>query len=75
MYKRSMQRLKVNWIGLKLSLPLLLGMLEGKREEEEQEQWEEIDRKAGFYDKQEETTSKAWDDREATRAIKYEEMD
>ena len=32
-YKRSMQRLKVNWIGLKLSPPLLLGMLEGKREE------------------------------------------
>ena len=35
MYKRSMQRLKVNWIGLKLSPPLLLGMLEGRREEEE----------------------------------------
>ena len=34
MYKRSMQRLKVNWIGLKLSPPLLLGMLEGRREEE-----------------------------------------
>ena len=46
MYKHSMQRLKVNWIGLKLSPPLLLGMLEGRREEEEQEQWEEIDRKA-----------------------------
>jgi len=37
MYKCSMQRLKVNWIGLKLSPPLLLGMLEGKREEEEEE--------------------------------------
>ena len=37
MYKRSMQRLKVNWIGLKLSPPLLLGMLEGRREEEEEE--------------------------------------
>jgi hypothetical protein len=36
MYKHSMQRLKVNWIGLKLSPPLLLGMLEGRREEEEQ---------------------------------------
>ena len=35
MYKRSMQRLNVNWIGLKLSPPLLLGMLEGRREEEE----------------------------------------
>ena len=35
MYKHSMQRLKVNWIGLKLSPPLLLGMLEGRREKEE----------------------------------------
>jgi len=34
-YKQSMQRLKVNWIGLKLSPPLLLGMLEGRKEEEE----------------------------------------
>jgi len=36
---------------------------------------EEIDGKARFYDKEEETTSKAWDAREATRAIKDEEMD
>ena len=75
MYKCSMQRLKVNWIGLKLSTPMLLGMLEGRREEEEKEQWEEKDRKAGFYDKEEETTSQAWDARKATRAIKVEEMD
>jgi len=37
MYKCSMQRLKVNWIGLKMSPPQLLGMLEGKKEEEEQQ--------------------------------------
>lgn len=35
MYKQSIQRLKVNWIGLRLSPPLLLGMLEGRKEEEE----------------------------------------
>ena len=75
MYKHSMQRLKVNWIGLKLSPPLLLGMLEGRREEEEKEKWEEIDKKARFYDKEEQMTSKAWDAREATRVIKDEEMD
>ena len=75
MYKCSMQRLKVKWISLKLSPPLLLGMLEGRREEEEEEQWEEIERKEGFYDKEEETTSKAWDTREAIRAIKDEEID
>jgi len=34
-YEQSMQRLKVNWIGLKLSPPLLLRMLEGRKEEEE----------------------------------------
>ena len=75
MYKRSMQNLKVNWIGLKLSSPLLLGMLEGRKEEEEQQQWEEVDRKAGFHDKEKKLTSEAWDVREATRAIKDEEMD
>lgn len=75
MYKRSMQRLQVNWIGLKFSGPLLLGRLEGRKEEEEQQQWEEVDRKAGFYDKEEETTSEAWDAMEATSAIKDEEMD
>ena len=70
-----MQRLKVNWIGLKLSSPLLLGMLEGRKEEEEQRRWEEVERKVGFYKQEEETTSEAWDAREATRAIKDEEMD
>jgi len=28
-------------------------MLEGRREEEEEEQWEEIERKVRFYDKEE----------------------
>ena len=53
MYKRSMQRLKVNWIGLKLSSPLILGMLEGRTEEEKEKQWKDIDRKVGFYGKHE----------------------
>jgi len=75
MYKRSMQRLKVNWIGLKLSPPLILGMLEGRREEEEKEQWKDIDRKVGFYGKHEQNTSEAWNAREATRAMKDQEID
>jgi len=33
LYKHSMQNLKANWIGLKLSPPLLLGLLEGVKEE------------------------------------------
>ena len=70
-----MQRLKVNWIGLKLSPPLLLGMLEGRKEEEEKRQWEEVERKAGFYEQEEETKTKAWDVREATRAMKDMDID
>jgi len=57
MYKCPMQSFKVNWIGLKLSPPILLGMLEGRREEEEEEQWKDIDRKERFYGKHEQTTS------------------
>ena len=57
MYKQSMQRLKVNCIGLKLSPPLLLGMLEGIKEEEEKKKLEEVERKAGFYEQEEETTT------------------
>jgi len=50
-------------------------MLEGRREEEEEDQWKNIDRTAGFYDQHEQTTSEAWDAREATKAIKDEEID
>ena len=35
MYKQTIQRLKVNWISLRLSPPLLMRMLEGRKEEEE----------------------------------------
>lgn len=31
MYKQALQRLQVNWIGLRLSPPLLLGILEGRK--------------------------------------------
>ena len=75
MYKCSMQRVKVNWIGLKLSPPLILGMMEGKREEEEKEQWKDIDRKVGFYGEYKQTTSEARNAREATRAMKDQEID
>ena len=75
MYNKSMQRLKVNWIGLKLSPPLLLGMLEGRKDEEEKWQWEEVERKASFYQQEEEATAEAWDVKEATRAIKDMDID
>ena len=75
LYKHSMQSLKANWIGLKFSPPLLLGLLEGVKEEKEQKQWEEVDRKVGFRDKEEDITSEAWDVKESVRAIKDEELD
>jgi len=50
-------------------------MLEGRRKEEEEEQWKEIDRKARLYGNEEHTTSEAWDAKETTRAIKDEEID
>jgi len=58
-----------------LSPPILLGLLEGRKEEEEQKQWEEVNRKAGFHDKEEDLTSEAWDVKKEIRVIKYEEMD
>jgi len=75
LYKRSMQSLKANWIGLTLSAPLLLGLLEGIKKEEEQQLWEEVERKTRFYDKEEDLTLEAWDVRESIRAIKDEEED
>lgn len=75
LYKNAMQRLKINWIGLKLILPLLLGMLKGRKEEEEIKKWEEIEKYAGFYPQEETPSSEAQDVREATRAMKYMDID
>ena len=75
LYKNSMQNIQASWIGLKLSPPLLLGLLEGGIEEEEHKQWEEVERKAEFHDSEEDTASEAWDVREVIKAIKDEELD
>jgi len=74
-YKQLMQNPQANWIGLKFSPPLLLRLLEGAKEEEEGRQWEEVERKAGFHDREEDITVEAWDVREAVKAIKDDEMD
>ena len=50
-------------------------MLEGRTEEEEKEKWKDIEKPIGFYGEHEQTTSEAWNAREATRAIKDEEID
>lgn len=59
LYKQSMKNLKANWVGLKFNPPLLLGLLEGVKEEEEHKQWEEVDRKAGFHEREDDITSEA----------------
>jgi len=50
-------------------------MLEGRKEEKERKQWEEIERKARFYAQEEEITTEVWDVREATRAMKDMDID
>lgn len=75
LYKKSMQSLQASWIGLKLSPPLLLGLTEFNTEEDDSEQWEEVNRKAGFHISKEDTTTEAWDVREAVKAMKDEDLD
>ena len=43
LYKKAMQNLQASWIELKLSPPLLLGLMEGNTEKTEHEQWEEVE--------------------------------
>ena len=75
LYKKSMKNLQASWIGLKLSPPLLLGLMEGSTEKNEHEQWEEVERQAGFHVSEEDTTAEAWDVRVAVKAMKDEELD
>ena len=50
-------------------------MLEGRKEEEERKKWEEIYKHARFYPQEENTSTEAWDVREATREIKDMDID
>ena len=75
LYKKSMQSLQASWIGLKLSPPLLLGLAEGSTEKDDSEQWEKVDRTAGFHISKEDITTEAWDVREAVKAMKDEDLD
>lgn len=75
LYKQLMQNLQANWIGLKFSPPLLLGFLEGVKEEEEDRKREEVERKERFHDREEDITAEAWDMRETVKAIKDDELD
>lgn len=61
--------LKVNWIGLNLIPPLLLGLQERRDQEEEQREWETIEENAGFYPQAGTPYEVLWDVKEATRAM------
>ena len=75
LYKKSMQSLQASWIGLKLSPPLLVGLTEGNTKEDDSQQWEEVNRKAGFHIYKEDHTTEPWDAREAVKAMKDEDLD
>ena len=49
--------------------------IEGTKEEEEKHQWEKLDAKDGFHDREEDLISESWNVREAIKAIKDEEID
>jgi len=70
-----MQRLKINWIGLNLSPPFLLGLLEGRKEEEERNKWEEIEKNQWFYPQEETLSTEFLDVINATRAMKDMDTD
>lgn len=75
LYKRVMKILKDNWIGLKLGPPLLLGLQEGRNEEEKRKQWKNIEKDACFYPQEGRPCIEPWDVREATRTMKYMDID
>jgi len=50
-------------------------MLEGRKEEEERNQCEEIEKHAKFYPQEETPSTDTWDVREATTSIKYMGID
>lgn len=49
MYKRSFERLRINWIGMELSPPLLLGLQEHRDQENECKEWANIEKNEGFH--------------------------
>jgi len=75
LYKKSMQNLQASWIGLNISPPLLLGLIEGSIEKDDSEQWEEVNRKAGFHISKVDTTTEALNVMVAVKAMKDEELD
>ena len=49
LYKRAMQAKKIQWLGLKLNSPLLLGMNDEKDIDAQDREWENVENNNGFY--------------------------
>jgi len=49
--------------------------MEGSTKTDDNEQWEEVDKRAGFHISKEDTTIEAWDVRVAVKAMNDEELD
>jgi len=67
--------MKIRWIRLKISTPLLLGLQEGIDEAGEQREWRETERNVGFYPQEGTPFDEPWDVREATMVMKELHMD
>lgn len=58
-----------------LSPPLLLGLVECRKEEEERNKRDQIEKNEGFQPQEETPSTKAMDVREVTRAMKDMDID
>jgi len=53
----------------------LLGLQEGRNEEEERKGWIEIEKNVGFYPQEGIPSEEPWNVRESTNAMKYMDID
>ena len=70
LYKRAMKAKNIQWLGLKLSPPLLLGMNDEKDTDAQDREWENVEKKNGFYPLGETPTHVPREIREAIKALK-----
>lgn len=75
LYKRDMQAMKIQWLGLKLSPHLFFGLGDGKDREEEDKKWEEAEKNVRFYPPGGTPSLLSWEVKGATKALKEMEED
>ena len=70
LYKRAMQARNIQWLGLKLSPNLMLGLSDEKDQDEENRGWEEEYLNDGFYPPKGTPTLLHWEVRGSIKALK-----